>query len=134
MRIHFGGKEYDFTPPLRLREAIVIKQALGLTIDDFDRGMASTDPVAWQAMAWVVRSRAGEAELDPRTIDFDTDTWWIEAPPQQVGQGEPAANGDRPPVAAAPEGVPSPEPPPSPEPAQQPASSTTPPSEPSTSA
>jgi hypothetical protein len=73
-------KSWDYDERMSLKEAMTIKAKLGLTVLGFTDGLAQMDPYALAGLIWLVRSRDGEPELDPRLIDFDLGDLDIEDP------------------------------------------------------
>jgi hypothetical protein len=109
MRITLKGKteadskSWDYNERLSLQEAMTIKDKLGLTVMGFTDGLMVMDPYALAGLLWLVRSRAGEPELDPRMLDFDLGDLDIEDPDETAKEAAAAAADPPVPPAAAPE-------------------------------
>jgi hypothetical protein len=90
MKVTIDGTTYDYDGRMRLSEAVRIKTTLGLTIVEMERGLQPDvgDPIAMQALVWLVMYRAGQRQLDPRQVDCDLASIAIELPPE-AGSSEP---------------------------------------------
>lgn len=93
MKIVIDGTVYAYDGRMRLLEAIRVKQRLGLTLVDFEQGVNHGDPVALQALLWLVRHRAGETDLDPADVDCDLGDLRLELEEQPEGSGDPPPAG-----------------------------------------
>jgi hypothetical protein len=108
MRITLKGRDgaadqsWDYNERMSLQEAMTIKDKLGLTVLGFTDGLQVMDPYALAGLVWLVRSRAGEPELDPRMLDFDLGDLDIEDPDADA-KDEAATAADPQPPAETPE-------------------------------
>jgi hypothetical protein len=97
-----ADRSWDYNERMSLQEAMTIKDKLGLTVLGFTDGLMVMDPYALAGLVWLVRSRAGEPELDPRMLNFDLGDLDIEDPDADA-KDEAATAADPQPPAETPE-------------------------------
>lgn len=71
-KFRIGKQEYESVGPdeLTLAEAVKVRLATGLGFNEFYVALGTDDPVALQAMVWLVRLRRGERDVTLADVDF----------------------------------------------------------------
>lgn len=70
MKVNYEGEELEFDlEKITVRQAMVLKMKLGLTLLGLDEGLASGDPDALLAVYWLMRTHSGE-KVDIDDLDF----------------------------------------------------------------
>lgn len=70
MKVNYEGEELEFDlEKITVRQAMVLKMKLGLTLLGLDEGLAAGDPDALLAVYWLMRTHSGE-KVDIDDLDF----------------------------------------------------------------
>lgn len=75
MLIHFEGRDYEYDPGLiDVGVAVKVREHTGLGIRSWEKAIDDADPLALQALYWVIKRQAGETvgikSLNFSVIDF----------------------------------------------------------------
>ncbi len=98
VKVKLRDQEWVFDVKMTLAEAFALKQAMGLTPQEFLRGQADMDPSAIQALIWLCRRRAGE-NIRPDEVDLEFDLFGDEfsmedvSPPTQEDETSSKSDG-----------------------------------------
>lgn len=94
MKIVVDGTTFDHDPGLFMaREARLVQRATGMTPDAFNKGLEKDDPEAVTALVWILRRRAGEADLEFDDVDFNLAGIQFLADEPDPTQADPASSG-----------------------------------------
>lgn len=70
MLIKFAGQEYEYDPAgIDVKTAIAIRDHTGMGIRSWQKAIDDADPLALQALLWVVKDQNGE-RVPIRTLNF----------------------------------------------------------------
>ena len=70
MKICYEGEELEFDlEQITVRQAMMLKMKLGLTLLGLDQGLSTGDPDAMLAVFWLMKTQAGD-KVDLDDLDF----------------------------------------------------------------